>query len=81
MALETPNLLIIGTNNTHLAEYDKFIPSPETQEETHEKSARSDTDISEPPTLPPNPVKFDQKKSENTANTSSALNTQTIREL
>jgi hypothetical protein len=67
MALETPNRLIIGTDNTHLAEYDKFIPSPETQEESHEKSARSDTDIPEPPTLPPNPVKSDQKKSENTS--------------
>jgi hypothetical protein len=67
MALEPPNHLIVGTDNTHLAEYDKVIPSPGTQEEPHETSARSDTNIPEPLALPSSPVKFDQKKSENTS--------------
>jgi hypothetical protein len=66
-AFEPPNHLIVGTDNTHLADYDKVLPSSETQKEPHEKSARSEPSISEPVALPPSPIKLDQSKSEKTS--------------
>jgi flagellar biosynthesis GTPase FlhF len=60
---EPPNHLLIGTDNTHLAEYDKALQKPEYHEARYEESSK----IAEKQQLPANHTKPEKGESENTS--------------